>query len=257
MIRRADFIDLMAGVRNTVDSCTRSKVAEIIALVEKYRYLAEDFTFDKDGELDYQVNQILIKLSDRILGEMDALVEGYTDEVDKDAVFLYIRRAIDGKDNTERMDVHGSHLKYLLEGWLAIGFAHNLTAGQIQSEMFAHLGDAYSTKMWKDAVRSGEYDSMIIQEGGYHYGSGVSLSPVDGMTLVGQQMLNEAYQYGMMLGYRRQGAIGYRVHRGSTYDCPVCDALCVGIHTFDELCLPAHPRCCCYSTPVFASDYAE
>lgn len=153
MISRADFIDLMAGVHNIVDSRTRSKVAEIIALVEKYRYLAEKFTFDKDGELDYQVNQILIQLSDLILGEMEAQIDTFSDEADKDAIHLFITRAVDGKDNTERMDMHGSHLKYLLEGWLAIGFARDLTAGQIQAEMFSHLNDAYETRMWKEAAR--------------------------------------------------------------------------------------------------------
>ena len=46
------------------------------------------------------------------------------------------------------------------------------------------------------------------------------------------------------------GIIGYRVHRGSTYDCEECDELCIGIHPLDDQVLPAHPRCMCYTTPV-------
>lgn len=83
------------------------------------------------------------------------------------------------------------------------------------------------------------------------YGKGILASPVEGMTLVGQNMLNEAYQHGTMLGYRRRGALGYRVHRGSTYDCPVCDTRSIGIHPVTEICLPTHPRCCCWTIPVF------
>lgn len=257
MITRADFIDLMSGVHDFVDSKTRSKVAEIIQLCEKYRYLAEKFTFDKDKDLDSQINTILISLSDLVLGEIEAEIEALSEEENKDTILAYISRENGRETPTVTMDKHSSHLKYLLEGWIAIGFAHKMTSGQILSEMFSHLNDAYNTKLWKDAMKQGEYDSLIIAEGGYHYGKGVALSPVEGMTITGQQMINEAYQYGTVLGYRKSGAIGYRVHRGSTYDCPVCDALCIGIHPLDEVCLPAHPRCCCFTTPVFTSDYTD
>ena len=251
MISRADFIDLMSGVYDFVDSRTRSKVAEIIQLCEKYRHLAERFTFDRDGDLDSQVNDILIGLSDLILGEMEAKIERFTREEDKDAVLLYVGRETGGESPVAAMDRYCSHLKYLLEGWIAIGFAGRMTGGKVLSEMFAHLRDSYETSLWKEAFRKGGYESQIIAEGGYRYGKGILASPVEGMTLVGQNMLNEAYQYGTMLGYRRRGALGYRVHRGSTYDCPVCDALCIGIHPVTEICLPAHPRCCCWTTPVF------
>ena len=87
--------------------------------------------------------------------------------------------------------------------------------------------------------------------GGAKYGKGTPESILKGLTLTNQTMVNQAYQYGRILRYRHDGAIGYRVYRNSTYDCPVCDELCIGIHPLDEIVLPAHPRCVCYTKPVY------
>ena len=57
-----------------------------------------------------------------------------------------------------------------------------------------------------------------------------------------------------MLNFAKRGAIGYRVHRGSTYYCPSCDELTKTIWPVDILVLPNHTRCMCFMTPVFADE---
>ena len=47
------------------------------------------------------------------------------------------------------------------------------------------------------------------------------------------------------------GAVGYFVHRGSSYNCPVCDDLCGYVHDITTMVIPAHPRCCCRAEFVF------
>lgn len=47
------------------------------------------------------------------------------------------------------------------------------------------------------------------------------------------------------------GAIGYFVHRGSSYNCQVCDDLCGYVHDITTMVIPAHPRCCCRAEFVF------
>ena len=41
------------------------------------------------------------------------------------------------------------------------------------------------------------------------------------------------------------GAVGYFVHRGSSFPCPVCDDLCGYVHSIDTMVIPAHPNCVC------------
>ena len=50
---------------------------------------------------------------------------------------------------------------------------------------------------------------------------------------------------------QESGAVGYFVHRGSSYNCPVCDDLCGYIHPLDTMVIPAHPNCACRVELVF------
>lgn len=54
--------------------------------------------------------------------------------------------------------------------------------------------------------------------------------------------------------HRRQGATGFRVHRGSTYPCPICDEATNGIHKIDDTSLipPLHVNCVCYVEYIYA-----
>ena len=100
-----------------------------------------------------------------------------------------------------------------------------------------------------------DYNASVIQSRGFHFGRGVNTNPIEAITIYEQNRVMIGYQRSVLLDYQRDGSIvGYKVHRGSDYDCPVCDELCVGIHLIDEQVLPAHPHCCCWTTPVRASD---
>lgn len=75
---------------------------------------------------------------------------------------------------------------------------------------------------------------------------------MEAMSLAEETAINRAFQYGRVRRYAKDGAIGYRTHRGSTFDCAYCDELTKSIHLLTDIVLPAHPRCMCYSTPVNA-----
>ena len=51
--------------------------------------------------------------------------------------------------------------------------------------------------------------------------------------------------------YGKNGAIGYTIHRGSGFDCPYCESFTGVVHPMTECLLPLHPRCVCYSVPVY------
>ena len=50
------------------------------------------------------------------------------------------------------------------------------------------------------------------------------------------------------------GAIGYKVYRGSSYLCDICDELTIGIHPIGEVTVPAHINCRCFIVFVFEND---
>lgn len=251
MIERKKFIDLLSRVRKDIAKEVMDYVYKIVTLAEKSRYLGDQFTFHQDEELDKEVNRLLVLLGDEILSEVYRKAEELVEEEDKEEVFLWLTDEGTRADLFERVDLYNSHLKYISEGWLAIGFAGGLSAGAIISKIRTFMLHPLASKEWRDAFNKG-YQATILQEGSMEWGKGVQKSPLEGLTLIEQTTLTEAWQRGVLSGYGRGGAIGYVIHRGSTYDCPLCDSFCNKVYPLDELMLPIHPRCCCYTTPVYA-----
>lgn len=255
MMTRDQVISTMATIRLYVSAKTKRTIDAILQLCEDYRTYGNKFTFNVDGDLDKEVNALLIQLSDAILDCTENFVSNIASEEDRDAIFAYIYRDQGRETATERTDRYCTQLKWVLGAYLAIGFANNLSQADIKQAMLLGLDNPYETKLFLDAVKEGEYAASVIIKGGYKFGKGVQANPINGIALTAQGMINEAFQLGTLLGYRKDPrVIGYRVHRGSGYDCPYCDSLCVDIHPLDEQVLPAHPRCCCYTTPVYSDE---
>ncbi len=62
----------------------------------------------------------------------------------------------------------------------------------------------------------------------------------------------EEYNYN-----KRNGAVGFIPHRGSTYPCDICDGHAERLHKMNDPADPPplyHSRCCCYTTYVFKGD---
>lgn len=246
-------LDAMARAEKSVLSHIHDYTQRILTLAEAYRILGNQFTFGSDGQLDAKVNSLLVELSDAVLEDTyaSALV-GLDEEEDKDTVLAWARLTTNVQNT---VDKYSSHLKFLLEGWIAIGFANKLSKGQLLTDIMAYMDNPYINPLWRDAFADGmQYTTKIIREGGWKWGKGTPISPVKGMALTQSNFINTAYQKGVVNGFVRNGAIGYRVHRGSTYDCPTCDEACVGVHPLTEIVTPLHLRCCCWLTPVFEGE---
>lgn len=222
----------------------------ILTLAEAYRILGTQFTFGSDGKLDAKVNSLLVELSDAVLDDMNSSASSVLDdEEDKDNLLAWARLTT----NAQRtVDKYSSHLKFILEGWLAIGFANKISRGELLLDIMTYMENPYISPLWKKAfAEGGKYASKIIREGGWKWGSGTPTSPLKGMTLTETHFINTAFQKGVVNGFGRSGAIGYKVVRGSGYQCGYCDELTVGIHPLTEIVLPAHQRCRCQAIPVF------
>lgn len=245
----------MARAKDDVERQLKIYIPEIIRECLSFGYLGKDFSFDY-SEIAQMVNGKLIALSDAILEDIEAraykAAQYADDEEDWDAFILpYIRRERNGEDIVARLDKHCSTLRYFLEGWIAIGIVNGLREYEITSQVFTYLDNPYASPLWQDAFNAG-YLSAAISSGMYFFGKGNQRNVLEALSEVEKFAVNEAFQYGRILNYGKSNAIGYMIHRGSSYDCPHCDSNCGFVIPLNDIRVPQHPRCVCYTTPVFA-----
>lgn len=231
---------------------------DIAAACEEGRRFGRGFTYESVPGLDKKVNLMLVELSDRCMEkteelEREAVLEAGLAEDDEDAVIAWVGSSRFGDGAQGRFDSYCSHLKYILEGWLAIGFARKWSSAYIAARA-ASDADPYTTPEWRAAFREKGWGPDIISSGGYRWGKGIPVSPAKGIALGAGAMVASAYRHAELVGYGRLGATGYRVRRGSNYPCALCDSLCGVTWPISVEVLPAHPHCVCYAEPVYDGD---
>lgn len=225
--------ELLAPLRSRVSRRTLEAINAILALARAYDYLGDTFRFDAAGDIDAQVNQILIELSDAIYEDTRNNIARVTEDEDRDAVLFTLGWDI------ERVDYHASRLKLLLEAYFANGFAKKMTNSDLMKDVLFFLTNP-----------NGYLGADL-----FSFGKGISMNPIDSFTLTEQYNIMKAWQRQSLQTYAKNpDIIGYRVRRGSDFNCPQCDDLTIGIHPVSEQVLPAHVRCMCYTEPVYAGE---
>lgn len=247
-------IDEMAKAKDDVERRLRQYIPEIIRECMAFGYLGKNFTFDV-SDLSDRVNSRLIALSDAILDDIESRAKwaiSYAEEEDdEDAILLYIKRKIGDEDIVQRLDKHCSTLRYFLEGWIAIGIVNKLKEHELTNNILSYIDNPFASPLWQEAFNAG-YLSTAIRSRGYSYGKGNQRNVLSALTEIERYAINEAFQYGRLLHYGKTGAIGYIIHRGSSYDCPHCDSNCGFVIPLNDIRLPQHNRCCCWSEPIFS-----
>lgn len=249
-------IDEMAKAKGDVERELRRYIPEIIRECMAFAYLGKTFTFNVSNLSD-RVNSRLVALSDAILYDIESraktAIKYAEEEDDEDVILPYIRRQIGEEDLVQRLDKHCSTLRYFLEGWIAIGIVNKLKEHELTNTILSYIDNPLASPLWQDALNAG-YLSDAIRSGIYQYGKGNQKNVLSALTEIERYAINEAFQYGSVLRFGKMGAIGYRTHRASNYPCEHCDELTMQVWPLDIIVLPAHPRCVCFSTPVFADE---
>ena len=247
-------IEEMARAKDDVERRLRQYIPEIIRECMAFAYLGKTFTFDVQ-DLSDKVNAELIALSDAILDDIESRVktaiEYAEEEDDEDAILLYIKRKIGDEDIVQRLDKHCSTLRYFLEGWIAIGMVNKLQGYELTNNILSYIDNPFASPLWQEAFNAG-YLSTAIRSRGYSYGKGNQRNVLSALTEIERYAINEAFQYGRLLHYGKTGAIGYIIHRGSSYDCPHCDSNCGFVIPLNDIRVPQHPRCVCWTEPIFS-----
>lgn len=248
-------VELLAKAEHLMRRLVKEGCLDIAVACEPGRALGKGFSYGAVPGLDPLVNAMLVELSDRCLAETEALMREAAREVglaedEGDSVVAWVGEGKYGKDARSRSDSYCSHLKYILEGWLAIGFAKKWSSAYIAARA-ASDADPYTAPEWRAAFREKGWGPDIISSGGYRWGRGVPVPPAKGLALGAGSMVVSAYRHAELVKYGRLGATGYRVRRGSNYPCALCDSLCGITWPISVEVLPAHPHCVCYAEPVY------
>ena len=243
----------MAKAQEDVERQLRIYIPEIIRECAAFAYLGKYFTFDYTAELEDTINARLIALSDAIMEDIEAraikAIEYAEAEEDEDAILFYIRRPIEEQDIIQRLDKHCSTLRFFLEGWIAIGMVNKIKEYELTDIILSHIDNPLASPLWQEAFNAGYLSTSI--RGNYSFGKGNQRNVLSALTEIERYAINEAFQYGRILGYGKKGAIGYVIHRGSSYDCPHCDSNCGFVIPLNDIRVPQHNRCVCFTTPVF------
>lgn len=241
-------IDAMASVKGDVKKRTDEAVAAILLLAWQYR--REGFSFEDFPELDKKVNKLLQALSDGNIEDAEkrvkALLESLGLEDWDEESLKYAEREIDGEDALWRLDLHASHLKELLAGWIAVAAAQKLSLAQTRLLMNTYGGAPWLSKKWRESGL-----------GKMGWGSGYQIDTTAAMAVVAQDLINRSYQYAKVQQMKEYGVTHYRTIRGSSYDCPLCDKMMERRWPIDEIVLPYHPRCVCIPVPIEQTPHAD
>ena len=245
MPRKEDAIDQMSGVKQDVRKRMDEAIAAILALCWDYR--SPDFSFSDHIALQREANRILAQMSDGILADSEkrtilALMEAELQDYGEEAL-EFAEGEINGEDVLFRLDRQGDHIKDLIAGWLAVAAYFGFSKQKTIQNFWIYLGNVGASKEWVSA-------GLKVPR----WGRGFQLDPLSGITLIGQDMINRAFQYARIKSFEVGGAIGYRTIRQSNYFCPLCDDMTKVIWRLDQFVLPYHPRCVCRAVPVYDNE---
>ena len=213
-------------------------VKALLDLVWAKRAPTRDFRFTDDAELDAEANAILRGLSDTLAARAKARAESiirdslpeydfgeeWEDDWDSDDE--------DGTPLLWRFDMEGSHLRDLLEIWIALAVLDGIAKSELRVLISRYISNPFASPLWSG-----------VPKGALAWGRGYSKNILEQITVIGQNAIVRASRRAEQREERRGGATYYIRRRGSNYDCDVCEDMAIPIDVpFDF----PHPRCMCY-----------
>lgn len=219
-----------ADFKNYVSREFDKAVKALIDLAWAEKSPTINFLWESDPILDEKANAILRGLSDTLIQKAKALA---AEAIRNEAEFYEFDD--EWEEARERMDMAGSHLKELLEIWIALAAANALSKGELRILISRYLNNPYASPLWRGLPRD------ILK-----WGRGYDKNILDQLAVIGQNAIVSVSRYAQWLEARGNGAQYYIRHRGSYYDCPDCDSLCGYPIPIETPFLWLHSRCMCW-----------
>lgn len=213
-------------------------VVALIALAFRYKNLGANFLWDSDPVLEREANAILRRLSDKaresakaraleLIREADLAEGEYAWDSAEDAW---------GEPVLTRLDMVGSHLRELLEIWIALAFVEGMTPSYLKICVLRYLSSPYASPMWSR-----------LPAGLLKWGKGYQRNLIDQIALIGQTSIIGAVRFAEWSDASSRGAAYYIRRRASTFDCPECESLANKPIPISVPWENLHARCVCYA----------
>lgn len=217
-------------------------VQALLDLVWSRRAATSDFRFTDDPELDAEANAILRGLSDTLVARAkaraEAIIRDSLPEYDFGEEWEEDWDAADDEYDTPilwRFDMEGSHLRDLLEIWIALAVTNAISKSELRVLISRYLSNPFASPLWAG-----------VPKGALAWGRGYSKNILEQIAIIGQNAIVGASRRAEQREERRGGATYYIRRRGSNYDCDVCEDMAnIPIPIEEPFDLP-HSRCMCY-----------
>lgn len=215
-------------------------VKALIDLVWAENAQTADFLFESDPTLDAKANALLRGFSDTLA----AIAKRRAEEIIRDSLESYDFEddwdSVDGDGKDEdtvlwRFDMQGSHLKELLEIWIAVAVLYGIGKGELRVLVSRYLNNPYASPLWSG-----------IPMNSLRWGRGYSRNIVEQIAVIGQNAIIGAARHAEWVDERRKGANYYIRRRGSSYNCDECQDMANIPIPIDVPFEIPHSRCCCY-----------
>lgn len=237
----------MQAIRNIeskISDILFDKTKQIISMSKKYRIgknLRNEASLLREAknvtaEAEESINSYISaysKASCRILG------------IDSENIESFLVSDIYGKTTSERNAVYLGNFAEDIVRMIKAGTLMGYSDQQLLSSIRTGYKDPYHTSVITKAKRK---DINIDVPS---YGKGYYRNAYQNIVRNASQVIALAWGQAEQEYGQENKAIGYFVHRGSSYNCPVCDDLCGYIHPLDTMVIPAHPNCACRVELVF------
>ena len=159
--------------------------------------------------------------------------------IDTDNIESLLVGDIYGKTLNERNTTYLSNFAEDIVRMVKAGTMMGYNDQQILSSIRTGYKDPYKTSVITKARKK---DINIATPS---YGKGVFKNAYQNIVRNSKQVISIAWGQAEQEYGQEIGAVGYFVHRGSSYNCPVCDDLCGYMHPLNTMVIPAHVSCKC------------
>ena len=197
-----------------------------------------NFLWESRPELDAEANAILRELSDNLA----ALAKSRAAAIIRASLEFYIfddewegTTEKDGQTLLFRLDMEGSHLKELMEIWIALAAVHMIGKSALRVMVSRYMNNPFTSPLWNGIPLSA-----------LRWGKGYSKNILEQLAIIGQNAIMGSARLAEWKEEMEAGATYYVRRRGSSYDCDVCEDMAnkpIPISVPFEV---PHSRCCCY-----------
>lgn len=171
--------------------------------------------------------------------------------IDSENIESFLVSDIYGKTTSERNAVYLGNFAEDIVRMIKAGTLMGYSDQQLLSSIRTGYKDPYKTSVVTKAQKK---DINIATPS---YGKGVFRNAYQNIVRNSKQVISIAWglaeqEYGQVIG-----AIGFKVFRGSSYPCEICDEQTRYIHRIGENPNPYHIQCCCRAEFVFKDNKTQ